>query len=131
MPAFSIQTQNLLMKIEIKYYLPHRLSHWTASNLMWHPFSKVFGDSLTTLSTSYITVIWLILSSPQNYFPGGSDGKETAYKVGDSGLIPRLGRSPGERNGNPLQYSCLENSMDRGVWGTNTYKWTEKCSSNL
>ena len=36
--------------------------------------------------------------------------------VGDPGLIPQLGRSPGERNGNPLQYSCLENSMDRGVW---------------
>ena len=42
-------------------------------------------------------------------FPGGSDGKESACNVGDLGLIPRLGRSPGEENGNPLQYSCLEN----------------------
>ena len=49
-------------------------------------------------------------------FPGGSDGKESACNVGDRGLIPWLGRSPGEWNGNPLQYSCLENSMDRGTW---------------
>ena len=45
---------------------------------------------------------------------GGSDGKESACSVGDLGLIPGLGKSPGERNGNPLQYSFLENSMDRG-----------------
>ena len=48
--------------------------------------------------------------------PGGSDGKESACSVGDLGLIHELGRSPGEGNGNPLQYSCLENSMDRGAW---------------
>ena len=45
-------------------------------------------------------------------FPGGSDGKAPACSVGDPGLIPGLGRSPGEGNGNPLWYSCLENSMD-------------------
>ena len=49
-------------------------------------------------------------------FPGGSDGKESACSVGDLGLIPGLGRSPGEGNGNQLQLSCLENSMDRGAW---------------
>ena len=49
-------------------------------------------------------------------FPGGSDGKESACNVGDPGLIPELGRSPGKGNGNPLQYSCLENSTDRGAW---------------
>ena len=49
-------------------------------------------------------------------FPGGSDGKASAYNVGDPGLIPGLGRSPGEGNGNPLQYSCLENPMDGGAW---------------
>ena len=46
-------------------------------------------------------------------FPGGSDGKESASNAGDLGSIPRLGRSPGGRHGNPLQYSYLENSMDR------------------
>ena len=45
-------------------------------------------------------------------FPSGSDSKETACNAGDLGSIPGLGRSPGEGNGNPLQYSCLENSME-------------------
>ena len=49
-------------------------------------------------------------------FPGGSDGKESACNVGDPGLIPELGKSPREGNGNSLQYSCLENSMDSGAW---------------
>ena len=49
-------------------------------------------------------------------FPGGSDDKESVCNVGDPGLIPGSGRSPGEGNGNALQYSCLENSMDRGAW---------------
>ena len=49
-------------------------------------------------------------------FPGSSEGKESACNVGDQDLIPGLGRSPGEGNGNPLQYSCLENSIDGGTW---------------
>ena len=49
-------------------------------------------------------------------FPGGSDCKESACKKGDPGSIPESGRSPGERNGYLLQYSCLENSMKRGAW---------------
>ena len=49
-------------------------------------------------------------------FPSGSDGKESAYNAGDLGLIPGLGRYPGEGNGDPLQYFGLENSMDREVW---------------
>ena len=48
--------------------------------------------------------------------PSGSDGKASAYKAGDPGSIPGSGRSSGEGNGNPLQYSCLENPMDRGDW---------------
>ena len=49
-------------------------------------------------------------------FPGGSDGRVSAYNAGDPGSIPGSGRSPGEGNGNPLQYSCLENPMDGGAW---------------
>ena len=49
-------------------------------------------------------------------FPGGSEGKESACSAGDPGSIPGSGRSPGEGIGYPLQYSCLENSMDRGAW---------------
>ena len=49
-------------------------------------------------------------------FPYSSVGKESACNAGDLGLIPGSGRSPGEGNGNPLEYSCLENFMDRGAW---------------
>ena len=49
-------------------------------------------------------------------FPGGLEGKASACNAGDRGSIPGSGRSPGEGNGNPIQYSCLENPMDRGVW---------------
>ena len=49
-------------------------------------------------------------------FPGSSVGKESACDVGDVGSIPGSGRSPGKGNGNPFQYSCLENPMNRGAW---------------
>ena len=61
-------------------------------------------------------------------FPGGSDGKESACNAGDPGLILGLGLSPGEGNGNPLQCSCLKNSMDRGAWKATVHRvaknWT-------
>ena len=53
---------------------------------------------------------------PKRGIPGGSEGKASACNAGDLGLIPRLGRSPGDGNGNPLQYSCLENPMDGEAW---------------
>ena len=53
---------------------------------------------------------------PLGDFSGGSDGKASAYNAGDPGSIPGSGRSPGEGNGNPLQYFCLENPMDDGTW---------------
>ena len=58
-------------------------------------------------------------------FPGGSDGKESACIAGDLGLIPVLGRSPGKGNGNPLQHSCLENSMDKGAWRATVHRVTK------
>ena len=61
-------------------------------------------------------------------FPCGSDRKESACNAGDPGSISGLGSSPGEGNGNPLQYSCLENPMDRGPWRATVYgvakRWT-------
>jgi len=54
-------------------------------------------------------------------FLGGSDGKEFTCNAGDLGSIPGLKRSPGEGNSNPFQYSCLENSMDRGAWQATVY----------
>ena len=58
-------------------------------------------------------------------FPDGSEGKASACNVGDLGSIPGLGRSPGEGNGNPLQYSCLENPTDRGAWWATVYGVTK------
>ena len=58
-------------------------------------------------------------------FPDGSDSKESACNAGDPGSIPGSGRSPGERNGYPLQYSCLENSTDRGAWWANLWSCKE------
>ena len=58
-------------------------------------------------------------------FPGGSDGKASVYNVGDLGSIPGSGISPGEGNGTPLQYSCLENPMDGGAWWATVHGVTE------
>jgi len=70
----------------------------------------------TILSTSPYCPIDLIMSCPVKGFPGGLNNKESAHNTGGPGSIPGSGRSPGERNDNLLQYSCLENSMDRGAW---------------
>ena len=70
-------------------------------------------------------------------FPGGSDGKASAYNEGDLGSIPGLRRSPGEGNGNPLQYSCLENPMDGGTslgyspWGCKESDTTERLVTTI
>ena len=67
----------------------------------------------------YRVALFLSSSMRVTGFPGSSAGKESACNAGDLGSIPGLGRSPGEGHGNPLQYSCLENPMDRGArWAT-------------
>ena len=59
-------------------------------------------------------------------FPGSSDGKESTYTAGYLGLIPGLGRSPGGGHGNPPQYPCLENPMDRGAWWATVNRDTKR-----
>ena len=71
----------------------------------------LFGQSFSVASP-----IQAVRGLPCRGFPGGSDGKASGFNVGDPGSIPGSGRSPGKGNGNPLQYSCLENSMDGGAW---------------
>ena len=66
--------------------------------------------------TTFDMKIKLYGNTMKKDFPGGSDGKASVYNAGDLGLIPGSERSPGEGNGNPLQYYCLENPMDRGAW---------------
>ena len=74
-------------------------------------------------------LLWTTVSSDVG-FPGGSDGKASVCNAGDPGSVPRLGRSPGEGNGYPLQYSCLESSMDRGAWSAIVH-WIEKSQTRL
>ena len=66
--------------------------------------------------------------------PGDSDGKESVCNSGEMGSIPRLGRSPREGNGNLLQYSCLENPMDRGAWQATVHRchiWLDMTEATL
>ena len=72
----------------------------------------------TGFTTVSVLLYFLITENMQGIigFPGGSDGKESTCNARDPGSIPGLGRSLGEGNGYPFQYSCLENSMDRGAW---------------
>ena len=75
--------------------------------------AAVHGLTKTQTRLSNWTELWARF---QFIFPDGSDDEESACNAGDPDSIPGLGRSPGEGNGNPLQYSCLKNPMDRGAW---------------
>ena len=94
----------------------HFEKHWTSVK------TTGFGtlDLIQPMDINFVQGLdfsfFLQYLSPSWGFPGGSDGKEVACSVGDLGSIPGSGRSPGEGNANPLQYSCLENSMDRRAW---------------
>ena len=79
----------------------------------WH--AEGHGVTNSRIQLSNWTTILMVLNIGVG-FPGGSDGKEPACSSGDPDSIPGLGRSPGKGNGNPLQYSCLENPMDKGAW---------------
>ena len=78
------------------------------------------AKSQTRLSDFHFHFIVLIMG-----FPWWLSGKESACNVGDQGSIPGSGRSSGEGNGNPLQYSCLENPMDKGAWWATVHRVTE------
>ena len=104
------QTVKLLSKFS-NFYRVKLLSFNTSLFLEKQDIDKLsFSDSVVK-SSHYIRII------PENLgFPGGSDSKESACNVGDLGSIPGLGISLGEGNGYPLQYFCLEISMNRGPW---------------
>ena len=74
----------------------------------WKAGRQLIGNTIVNASLFETSII--------RDSPGCSDSKASAYNVGDPGLIPGSGRSPGEGKGNPLQYSCLENPMDRDAW---------------
>ena len=91
----TYRKNNVSIYLTGPYYMPHTLAP------LHFLITAIGVNSISCLCCAY-----------QQYFPGGSDGKVSVYNVGDLGLIPGLGRFPGEGNGNLLQYSCLENPMD-------------------
>ena len=78
-------------------------------------FSRTWKLSIKKRNPFSLSLSWARLPT-QRDFPGDSEGKEFTCNAGDWGSILGLGRLPGERHGNPLQYSCLENPMGRGAW---------------
>ena len=82
-----------------------------------YTFLQTFGWTWQQATSLQNTILFIIYKRYHTKgFPGGSKGKDSACNTGDLGSIPGLGRSPGEGIGNPLQYSCLENSTDREAW---------------
>ena len=79
--------------------------------MQYFPLHPVHPTAFFPMCTAFPSPSLNVLGSP-----GESDGTESASHAGDLGLLSGWGRSPGERNGNPLQYSCLEDSMDGGAW---------------
>ena len=81
------------------------------------PCAQKDAESPTAIAMTAISFLWCLLCAFWG-FPGGSEVKASASNAGGPGSIPGSGRSPGEGNGNPLQYSCLENPMEGGTWWT-------------
>ena len=99
---------------DIRALLPRtHLSPSPAFSSMLHPLSTI---STSTNRQCFLYPPKLCRTPAGHTSVDGSDGKDSACNVRDLGLNPGLGKSPGEGNGNPLQYSCLENPMDRGAW---------------
>ncbi|XP_060255498.1 ETS homologous factor isoform X4 [Ovis aries] len=114
-------THNVIVKTEQTD--PSIMNTWKEENYLYDTNygstvdlldSKTFCRAQISMTTTGHLPIALLESFKD--FPGCSDSKASAYSVRDLGSIPGSGRSPGEGNGNPLQYSCLENPMDRGAW---------------
>ena len=93
---------------------------WNSAPRVWTSFPDILYPALNLdwRFISYMILYMFQCHSPKSShpLPGGSEDKASACNAGDLGSIPGLGRSPGEGIGNPLQYSCLENPMDRGAW---------------
>ena len=114
----------MLAHFNIQHCKNYSCSYHYGGGAWWAAVHGV-AKSQTRLSNFTFTFTLLVIQIPSSYkdachiglgFPSGSDGKESACSVGDLGLIPELGRFPGEGNDYPLQFSCLKNSIDREAW---------------
>ena len=132
--SFSFTVNKLLINIYINIFFTSDMLLIEENSLdlsLWELWKfLICFVTLSSRKTVSVWVMYLLHYSPnkfaicQNYsssfplsgFPGGSDSKVSVCNAGDPSSIPGSGRSPGEGNGNPLQYSCMENSMDWGDW---------------
>ena len=87
--------------------------------------SRTLSDPLGVFLLTSKNGYFLQQQQGEEGFPGSSDGKESPYNAGDPSLIPGSGRSPGGGKGNPLQYSCQDNPMDRGTWWATVHGFAE------
>ena len=105
-----------------------RVGHDWATDLIWSDLIRTENEWAHWIGLScYVSHIRFVYSLKIAIFHG-SDGKESACNAGDPCSIPGLGRSPVEGNGNPLQYSCLENPMDKGAWQATVDRVTQSCT---
>ena len=101
---------------QTQVWIPWTRTHWNILNGQpTRAYCIVRGTLLNVCGSLGGREVWERMNTCMG-FPCGADGKESAYHAGDAGLIPGLGGSPEGGNGNPLQYSCLEKSMNRGAW---------------
>ena len=118
----SCEISNIWTSIHMSNHIRHE---WNCSlpsvSYCWQSFSYTISYPFSLQSVTLLAIPLLLTHICQLLyctmdFPGGSDSKASAYNAGDQGSVPGLGRSLGERNGNPLQYPCLENPMDGQAW---------------
>ena len=113
----SINVIHHINKLKDKNHMIISTDAEKAFEKIQHPFMIKTLQKMSIEGT-YLNIVKAIYEKPTAniILNGGSDGKVSVYNAGDPGLIPGLGRSLGEGNGNPFQYYCLENPMDRGAW---------------
>ena len=108
-PDLPLSVQESLVEAWVDSGLPQGQQHWIQQS--W----ELQSAGISSFEEGHKS-FWITTITPTLGFPHCSVGKEYACHAGDLASIPGLGRSPGEGNGNPLQYNCLENPMDRGAW---------------
>ena len=126
LPCVSCLASTLPYVVELYVYmLEYTLKQNTSYKCTFRHRSRIMLSDMSQSSWRYGRIYKLVGAlclaeesedGQSRGFPGGSDSKASAYNVEDLSSIPGSGRSPGEGNSNPLQYSCLENSMDGGAW---------------